>query len=78
MLLFLVLTYCVVPESRPVMASFLKPGMLLQGRLSSYSLLRDLYRSADDGVVYLAKYTSIVRRYINRLPDSKLRYIIEI
>lgn len=37
------------------MASLLKPGMLLQGRFSSYSLVRDLYRSADDGVVFLAK-----------------------
>lgn len=55
MFLSWVLIYCAPPESRPAMASFLKPGMLLQGRLSCYSLLRDLYRSADDGVVYLAK-----------------------
>lgn len=40
---------------RHVMASLLKTGILLHGRKSSYSLMRDIYRSADDGIVYLAK-----------------------
>lgn len=37
------------------MSSVLKTGMTMQGRRSSYHLVRDLYRSADGGAVYLAK-----------------------
>ncbi|KAI1392959.1 kinase-like protein [Hypoxylon trugodes] len=33
------------------MASILKPGQILKGRLSTYSLVKELYKSTDNGVV---------------------------
>ncbi|KAI0164014.1 kinase-like protein [Xylariaceae sp. FL1272] len=37
------------------MSSILRVGQTLRGRLSSYVLVKELYKASDDGVVYLAK-----------------------
>lgn len=37
------------------MASVLKVGQTLKGRLSTYTLTKEIHRAADDGVVFLAK-----------------------
>lgn len=37
------------------MSSILKVGQTLQGRLSTYTLAKELFRSTDTGVVFLAK-----------------------
>jgi hypothetical protein len=42
----------VPPESS--MASLLKVGTALRGRLSTYSIVKELYRAADEGAVFLA------------------------
>lgn len=43
------------PIPKSTMTLILEYGMTLKGRLSSYRLVRDIYRSVDDGAVYLAK-----------------------
>lgn len=37
------------------MASILKAGQSMQGRLSKYNLTKELFRAADDGIVFLAR-----------------------
>lgn len=37
------------------MASIWKIGQTLKGRLSTYTLTKELYRAIDDGEVFLAK-----------------------
>ncbi|KAK4133711.1 hypothetical protein BT67DRAFT_442622 [Trichocladium antarcticum] len=36
------------------MASLFKVGTALRGRLSTYSIVKELYRAADEGAVFLA------------------------
>ncbi|KAJ8133066.1 hypothetical protein O1611_g563 [Lasiodiplodia mahajangana] len=37
------------------MASILRPGQTLRGRVSAYSLTEELYKAADSGIVFLAR-----------------------
>ncbi|ROW09276.1 hypothetical protein VPNG_05790 [Cytospora leucostoma] len=37
------------------MASILRVGQVLKGRVSTYTLTKEVYKSADDGVVFLAR-----------------------
>ncbi|KAI1179713.1 kinase-like domain-containing protein [Nemania sp. FL0916] len=37
------------------MSSILRPGQILRGRVSTYSLVKELYKATDSGVVFLAR-----------------------